>query len=608
MCGIAGFIHPSSLRSDLSYDELIKRLAQSLFHRGPDDSGHWLQPPDNGPSALLLHQRLSIQDISEAGHQPMHSECGRYVLVFNGEIYNQRELRSRLEARGYRFRSSGDTEVLLALLSYEGRSALSCLRGMFAFCLWDRVERTALLARDPYGIKPLYFWHGSGGDLLFASELRALIASGIFDNRLNNAALSAFLCSGSVPEPLTFVDGVYSLPPGHCALLHDGLLVQEPFWTPTFSQLDSIKPLEAVERCRNALEQSVKAHLLSDVPLGLFLSGGLDSAAVLALAPRGLKTLTIGFPQASHDESARAAALASQFGSHHISLNIDAKQAFDFLPGFLASMDQPTVDGFNSYCVSALASQHGLKVVLSGLGGDELFGGYPSFTRIPRMLRWHNRLGSLRPLFANLLKQRHSHRTQRLSSFLNGPASADAAHRCQRGLFSPTEVFHLLKHWQYEVVDLPEFSSTPSFITLADEIAWLESSHYMGQQLLRDSDVFSMAHGLELRLPLVDAQLLEQLMPIPAVQRLASGKQLLQESVPEILERLPLQKKQGFSFPFQSWFEQPDSPMRPGDALQMPSTPPSLDLSPWARRWSLIVLRHWLQNHLGLELPLAQLE
>ena len=536
----------------------------------------------------------------------MHSACGRYVLVFNGEIYNQHELRRELESQGHSFRSSSDTEVLLGLLARQGRAALPRLRGMYAFCLWDRQERTALLARDPYGIKPLYLWQGRSGELLFASELRALLATGLVERRLNGTALAAFLGAGSVPEPLTLVAGVQSLPPGHCALWDQGTLSLERFWEPPFVQLEPITPEAAVARCRQALERSVQEHLLSDVPLGLFLSGGLDSAAVLALAPRGLTTLTIGFPQASHDESARAEELARQFGAHHIPLQLDAHKAAELLPGFLAAIDQPTVDGFNTYCVSALARQQGLKVVLSGLGGDELFGGYPSFSRIPRLLRWHRRLGLLRLPLAQLLAQRRSHRSQRLAEFLAGPATAAAVFRCQRGLFAPREVRQLLRHWQLEPADPAEEASTAAFSSLADEIAWLESTRYMGQQLLRDSDVFSMAHGLELRLPLVDARLLAELAPIPSAQRLASGKQLLQQAVPEILEQVPMEAKRGFAFPFQSWFEQPDSPMRPGAAMPMPSTPYGIDLSPWARRWSLIVLRHWLHTHLDLELPLEE--
>ena len=598
MCGFAGIL-------SVVVDEQLAvstAMGHALSHRGPDDAGIWQSVPWAEPSVSMIHQRLAIQDLSTAGHQPMHSACGRYVLVFNGEIYNQHDLRRELDAQGHSFRSSSDTEVLLALLARQGRAALPRLRGMYAFCLWDRQERTALLARDPYGIKPLYFWQSQTGDLLFASELRALLATGLVERRLNGAALAAFLAAGSVPEPQTLVAGVQSLPPGHCAFWDKGTLTLERFWEPPFSQPESINPGAAVERCRQALERSVRAHLLSDVPLGLFLSGGLDSAAVLALAPRGLTTLTIGFPQASHDESARAAELARQFGAHHIPLQLDAHKAAELLPGFLAAIDQPTVDGFNTYCVSALARQQGLKVVLSGLGGDELFGGYPSFSRIPRLLRWHGRIGVLRLPLAQLLAQRRSHRSQRLAAFLAGPATAAAAFRCQRGLFAPREVRQLLRHWQLEPVDPAVEASTAAFPSLADEIAWLESTRYMGQQLLRDSDVFSMAHGLELRLPLVDAQLLAELAPIPAPQRLASGKHLLQQAVPEILEQVPMEAKRGFSFPFQAWFEQSDSPMRPGAALPMPSTPHGIDLSPWARRWSLLVLRHWLHTHLDLEL------
>jgi asparagine synthase (glutamine-hydrolysing) len=615
MCGIAGWLpsDPSEVPSSgaLSVVSVSSGLQQALRHRGPDDAGLWQDISAEGSGSILVHQRLAIQDLSPGGHQPMVSACGRYVLVFNGELYNQLELRFELETRGHCFRSASDTEVLLELLARDGLKALPRLRGMYAFCFWDRLERKALLARDPYGIKPLYLWQSPVGGLLFASELRAILASGLVERRLNTEALVGFLSCGSVPEPLSFVLGVASLPAGHWAHWQHGALRMHRHWSPRFESAAASSTEAGAQRCRQALADSVQAHLLSDVPVGLFLSGGLDSAAVLALAPRGLTTLTIGFPQASHDESARASQLARQFGSHHIPLELDVHQAAGFLPGFLDAIDQPTVDGFNTYCVSALAHQQGLKVVLSGLGGDELFGGYPSFQRVPRLLRWHRRLGPLRFALAQLLARQPGHRQQRLAAFLAGPATAAAAHRCQRGLFAAAEVRRLLQHWQLEPSPLSSLDAyepdgaLSADLSLADQIAWLESSRYMGQQLLRDSDVYSMAHGLELRLPLVDSQLFAALSQIPARERLAQAKQLLQHAVPEITAQLPLAAKRGFALPFQSWFEQPHSPMQPGTALPLPSTPDGLDLSPWARRWSLIVLHHWLRSHLNLELPLA---
>ena len=551
MCGIAGRILLDPCQAKSSSEQLSRRFAASLSHRGPDDAGHWEQLPGDGPSALLIHQRLSIQDLSAAGHQPMHSACGRYVLVFNGEIYNQRELRLELEALGQRFLSGSDTEVLLALLAREGRSALLRLRHVCR--LWDREQRTALLARDPYGMKPLYFWQGSEGELLFASELRALLASGLVERCLNASALTAFLSAGSVPEPFTLVDGVQSLLPGHSAEWSKGSLTVEPFWRPPFAsaQQEPISQQDATERCRQALERSVQAHLLGDVPVGLFLSGGLDSAAVLALAPRGLKTLTIGFSQASHDESARASELACQFGAHHISLQVDAYQAAELLPAFLSAIDQPTVDGFNSFCVSALARQQGLKVVLSGLGGDELFGGYPSFSRIPRLLHLHRRLGPLRPVLAHLLSQHPSHRKQRLAAFLAGPGTADAAHRCQRGLLPSAKRCSFFNTGSWKLLIQPVCRLCPSY-PRRDRL--VESRFYMGQQLLRDSDVFSMAHGLELRLPFVDAQLLEEpprFQPHSASPASSCSSRLCLKS-----ERLPLRPSEASS-PFRAGSSSP---------------------------------------------------
>lgn len=612
MCGIAGHLGAEPLS-----DRALAELAAAIDHRGPDGRGRWQDFPPAGPCVQLLHSRLAIQDLSSAASQPMHSACGRYVLVFNGEIYNQQDLRALLEAQGVRLHSSGDTELLLAMLIRYGLAALQRLRGMYAFCLYDRQERQALLARDPLGIKPLYLWQGQGGRLLFASEVRALLASGLIPRRLHLPALAAFLEAGSLPEPLTLVEGIASLPPGTLATWKEGRLRQQAHWQPCYAPGLSVRPVEGLATTREALAQSVRAHLLSDVPVGLFLSGGLDSAGLLALAGPGLATLTIGFRERRFDESARAAALAAHFGAHHAGLCLEAPRAAELLPGFLSAVDQPTVDGFNTYCVSRFALQRGLRVVLSGLGGDELFGGYPSFQRIPRLLRWHQRLGPLRPAVAAGLARRPAHQCQRLSAFLRGSGSVSAAHRCLRGLFAPAEVASLLRHWSLD--DKPQQAGCLSGTTLdssedllldpalscptqADKIAWLETSRYMQPQLLRDSDVFSMAHGLELRLPFVDVGLIRSLTALPAAQRLAPGKRLLRQALPELRKPLPAAPKRGFALPYPIWFDQPHSPVRPGSAsLPLPPVPADLDLTPWARRWGLMVLRHWLERH--LEIP-----
>jgi asparagine synthase (glutamine-hydrolysing) len=604
MCGIAGLIGSDP-------GDFARLVGPELAHRGPDDAGSWQQG-----DAVLVHRRLAILDISPAGHQPMASPCGRWQLVFNGEIYNHLSLRERLIDRGHRFRGHSDTETLLAWLVDRGSDGLSDLRGMFAFALLDTKRRSLLLARDPHGIKPLYLWHGPGGELAFASEVRALLASQRVPRRLDGKALAGFLARGSLPEPLTLVAGIRRLPVGHRALWQEGNLTIEPWgplpetlWHSEGVELPSFQagPGDALARTRAALEESVNAHLISDVPVGLFLSGGLDSGALLALAPRGLHTFTIGFTgaaaRAGFDESSPAARLAEHFGAHHTPLWLEAMQLRTWLPEYLDSLDQPSLDGLNTWCVARLARQQGITVALSGLGGDELFGGYPSFRALPRLLRWRRSLGPAAPLLARALRRTpggRRHRVQRLAAMLEAPPSLAAAHACFRCLFTPREVQALLRHW-----GLADAAGAPTLLAAADEppawlhqldqVAGLEGCRYLRNQLLPDSDAMAMAHGLELRLPLVDAVLQRQLAPIPAPQRLAPGKAMLQQAVPELPAWFSSRPKQGFRFPFQLWL---DDPLRPLP-LPVPSTPAGLDLGPWYRRWSLVVLRSWVASNMG---------
>ncbi len=614
MCGIAGQLGREP-------GDFAARVGPRLAHRGPDDAGVW---QDAG--ACLVHRRLAILDLSPLGHQPMASPCGRWQLVFNGEIYNHAELRRRLEAEGQRFRGSGDTEVLLAWLVSRGLDGLGALRGMFAFCLYDTRERSALLARDPHGIKPLYLRSGPGGCLAFASELRALLAAAGEAPSLNRQALGRYLATGSVPEPDTLAAGVRRLPCGHVAIWRQGRLTVQPWGALPESLVGTagdpgLTTAEAVALTRSALEDSVAAHMVSDVPVGLFLSAGLDSASLLALAPRGLHTFTIGFrtPGAGDfDESGPAARIAAHFGAHHTPLNLTADQARQWLPAFLASQDQPSIDGYNTWCVARLATEQGLKVALSGLGGDELFGGYPSFRVVPRLRRWRSLIGPAGPPAAWLLQrlpQGRRARLQRIAGLLQAPASLAGAYGCFRGLFSPKETGRLLAHWGLGPgpAALPWMDDDASCEGARgagggvkgpagrEGVAWLEGSRYLRNQLLPDSDVMAMAAGLELRLPLVDARLQRRLAPIPAPLRLAEGKQLLARSVPELPDWFLNRPKQGFRFPFQLWLDDPASPL----ALRLPSTPSGIDLTPWYRRWSLMVLQHWLEVHLGLSLAPA---
>jgi len=610
MCGIAGLLGAAP-------GPFAERVRPALAHRGPDDGGVWADA-----TTCLVHTRLAILDLSPCGHQPMASPCGRWRIVFNGEIYNHRELRARLEAEGHCFRGSGDTEVLLAWMASRGQPGLEQLRGMFAFALVDTHSGTALLARDPHGIKPLYLWQGPAGELAFASELRALLASGRILRRADPEAIAAYLASGSVPEPATLVAGVRRLEAGHWLQWQAGAVRSAPWLPlpeallrksvlsgePTGAAIDDRET--AIALSREALRESVTAHMVSDVPVGLFLSAGLDSAALLALAPRGLHTFTIGFDEpgaASFDESAPAARIAALFGATHTPLTLHAAEARQWLPRFLASQDQPSIDGFNTWCVSRLASEQGLKVALSGLGGDELFGGYPSFAAVPRLRRWRQRLGPVAGVTASLLRHTpggHRQKRQRLAALLEEPPSLQAAHRCLRGQFTPPEVRRLLQHWGLPAPDPAAMArrlaaeEPPVELAETDGVAWLEGCRYLRNQLLPDSDAMAMAHALELRLPYVDATLQRRLAAVAPQLRLASGKALLQASVPELPAWFTDRPKQGFRFPFQLWLDDPDS----GLDLRLPSIPAGLDLQPWYRRWNLMVLATWLRDHLAIDL------
>jgi asparagine synthase (glutamine-hydrolysing) len=593
MCGIAGIIHQ---RGDYSLDVLGDRMQTALQHRGPDDQGTYLCPSGQ---AALIHTRLAILDLSPAGHQPMATADQRYWISFNGEIYNFRHLRAQLEAQGETFCSQTDTEVILKLYQRQGPDCLSQLRGMFAFAIWDAQEKTCFIARDPLGIKPLYYWH-SGDTLVFASELRALLASGLPGRQLNPAGLYGYLTQGFVSEPDTLLQDIYCLPAGHWLRWQAGKHQVTRYWQLTFGS-EPMAPADAVARLRNALLDSIRHHLVSDVPVGIFLSGGIDSTAVTALARQvqgnTLKTYSIAFAEGQWNEAPLAQRVAQTFATDHSELLLTPQLGEALLGKFLQSVDQPSVDGFNTFCVAQLAHAQGAKVVLSGLGGDELFGGYPFFRSLPRLLQagqWVQRLQPLGNLLGRGLETYgRSPKQRRIGSWLQQPTRITTIYQNLRSIFSPAEAHAILQYYcpGYRVDGGNAGPEPPEQPSLADTLSWLEINRYMGNQLLRDSDVMSMAWGLELRVPLVDRALLEAISAIPAGLRLAPGKHLLTQAVPEVPDWIINRPKRGFVIPFQLWMETSwrqlfdDIPPLPGISLQ-----------PWYRRWSLAVLQHWWHN------------
>jgi len=629
MCGFAGVVQregrlPGDVRA------LAASLDGALAHRGPDGSGAWHAPDGQ---VLFVHRRLAIIDPGPGGVQPMATPDGRFQIVFNGEIYNYRALREELRSRGERFTTGSDTEVLLRLVSRGGAAGLADLRGMFAFACWDTVDRSLFVARDRFGIKPLYIAAGTH-HIAFASELGAIRASHLASGETSAAGVLAFLRWGSVPPPLTIQRGVEMLAPGTWRRWRlDGREERGVFadaravYAGDSGARDEARP-DDVQAFRSevapAVRESVRAHLVADVPVGVFLSGGIDSGALVSCATSvgaaNLQTFTVGFDDES-SELERARSVAERFGTTHHELHVDPAEVARDLPAVLARLDQPTVDAVNAYYVSRAVAAAGIKAVLSGTGGDELFGGYPSFRRLPRALAAKHAAGPLWPVVGSVggvfMPERLRARWRHFAA-TNG--SLIEAYRVQRGFFLPGEIASLAgpalldtavwrdANEQVEQVERALLSPAGPERTPA-AVARLESRLYLGSQLLRDLDVMSMAHGLEVRVPFVDHALVGSVWPRLALHRdLMTGKRLLAEALdrplPEAIVRHP---KQGFTLPFARWMEGDLAPFvrdgmrRLSDAGWVaPGVPDAAwaswrqGVSHWSRPWGLAVLGHFL--------------
>ena len=598
MCGIAGIVS-----SDLSKEQLETRaiaMRERLRHRGPNDAGLFCDP---GERCVLAHTRLAILDLSDAGHQPMTTPDGRYTIVFNGEIYNFAALRKELEATGVQFQSRSDTEVVLRLFERDGASSLDRLEGMFAFVIWDRDSESCFLARDPLGIKPLYIWRTSQA-LAFASEIRSVLSSDIGPRRIDASALTQYFMFGSVQEPRTLVQDVEMLPAGHALEWNAGFSKVSSYWDLAYSDEGYDRSAD-VEQSRAALDESVRRHFVSDVPVGIFLSGGIDSTALLALAKSNgyeqLKTFCISFNEQEFNEGHDATRTARHFGTDHHDWRMTAEDGSGLFEEFLESQDQPSTDGFNTFCVSKFARESGMKVVLSGLGGDELFGSYPTFAKVPQLMRWHRRLRFLRPLVAAaLLRTRlgliSEWKANRLSAFLGSHGGAAPAYWTMRAFFTPSEAEKLAQHFTGEKTTGASAEAfeveIPQCPTDRDTVGYLETTCYMRNQLLRDSDVFSMAHGLELRVPLVDRCLLQTINRIPSTLRHGAGKRLLLDAVPEIPAWIAKAPKRGFRFPFEQWVS-----VHWKDTFDRLERSSPIGLGSWYRKWILFTLKHFLNSN-----------
>jgi asparagine synthase (glutamine-hydrolysing) len=584
-------------------------------------------------SAGLVASRLAIRDLTSAGHMPMMNENRQVVLSYNGEIYNADDLRAILQDLGYRFRSTSDSEVILRGYEAWGREVVRRLQGMFAFALLDLRDGEAklLLARDRLGIKPLYYSVGSHG-LVFASELRALLRSDMVDANVSSTAVAMYLLLGSVPKPFTIFEGVVSLPPASTLEFVAGKVELRTYWR--FPEPDGqLARGDAEAQVRELLTDSVRRHLVSDVPLGVFLSGGLDSGIITALMRSAgvdaLRTCSISFPATRYDESPVARVVAEATGSEHFEEAITAGDVKEEMASIVAAMGQPTVDGVNTYFVSRTAKRAGLTVAMSGLGGDELFGGYGTFDRLPTLLKRLRIASFPGGSIAGTLAARFSEariRPKLLDAFSRKPSAA-SAYLAYRGLFSPTEVGELLGLDRLaevlsstDVLGLIDAAAQTDESTPTDLQAWIsraELGMYMGNQLLSDTDVMSMRHSLEVRVPFLDDRLVEGVLSMPSSVKTGPGvKPLLVGAVGHLLPdelRRPSTKR-GFTFPFETWLNgelrgSTSTALDPSIVRRVGWLDPSAVAGVlegfrrgqvhWSRVWSLFILQRWLDSVAG---------
>jgi asparagine synthase (glutamine-hydrolysing) len=618
-------------------------MMASLRHRGPDDEGLVV-----APSVALGMTRLSIIDLP-GGHQPVWNEDGTVAVVFNGEIYNFQELRQTLESLGHRFQTRSDTEAIVHAYEAWGRDCVQRLRGMFAFAIVETPQgasdapKRLFLARDRLGIKPLYY-AARDGMFLFASEIRALLASGLIPARLSSSALPAYLLFGSVAEPTTLVEGVFSLPPGHCVTLSATSPSSKAEITGWWDfargaamhaeqpKMNGGAPVAKSLRAR--LEDAVRSHLIADVPLGVFLSSGLDSTAIAALASRerqAIHTFTVMFPEQDFSEAEIARRTAACLGTEHQQLLLSGEEMQSRLGEAVAALDQPSMDGINTYFVSWAARQAGLKVALSGLGSDEIFGGYSTFrstpgvARLAAAARWFP--SSLRSATAPAFEGASARRggpdaARKLTAAWLDPNAMPHPYFFTRNLFAPRTVAELLHEglgparastwWNW----LVEASRSADRLDRFSAVSWLESRSYLVNTLLRDTDAMSMHHSLEVRVPFLDHLLVEFVISLPEAEKRRGKipKALLVEALEDLLPaEVVAQPKRTFTFPWEKWLrgplrEQVEAGLRDCPATLQPILNHSIVQSiwqdfldgrtSWSRPWSLYVLNEWVRRNL----------
>lgn len=619
MCGITGIF---STHSGHATRQRAEAMNTALAHRGPDDAGFF-----EAENLVLGHRRLAIIDLSPGGHQPMHSADGRYTIVFNGEIYNFREVRAQLT--NWQFRSESDTEVILAAYAQWGKDCVHRFNGMFAFALYDAHTRALWLVRDRLGIKPLYYWH-SGHTLVFASEIRAVLASGLMPRRASIAAVGEYLRWQTVLAPNTIVEDVHLLPAGHWMQMSSEGLQQQAWWTlpGKFNAETASQPLPEIHKeIRRLLRNAVERRLVADVPFGAFLSGGIDSSAIVGLmsevSSSPVNTFSVTFDESEFSEAKYAKRVAEKFGTRHHEIRLRPEDFLHDLPDAVAAMDHPGGDGPNTWVVSKATRAAGITMALTGLGGDELFAGYAVFARMAELENkaWLNRIPRpLRSLGGSMLETlRPGVASAKTAEVLRlKKIGFESAYPLSRLLLLPQQLLQIGGDaFQAGNVFEPHTKLRSEFSNhdyLLSRVSVAEMQTYMQHILLRDSDQMSMAHGLELRVPFMDYTLVEYALSVPDKYKYPhTPKKLLVDALGDLLpHEIVHRPKMGFTLPWEQWMKNElrgfcethlhtlagfESFNREGLMQLWKQFQQGDSTVSWSRIWPLVVLGHWLKKN-----------
>ena len=606
MCGLAGIYGKINNEHLLS----LQKMSEAIQHRGPDAEGTF-----SDAQVALAHRRLSIIDLSDNANQPFKVADLPYVLVFNGEIYNYKALKAAL---GTSFQTDSDTEVLLRAFHAWGPDCVKQLQGMFAFAIYNTDTHELFVARDPLGIKPFYYCY-CNGLFVFASEMRALLKSHLFEPRLQSQALHSFLRYGFVPEPYTFIEGLMQLPAAHAGFVKAAEIELKAYWTVDVNQVQTQTELSDL---KTLLASAVKKRMVADVPVAAFLSGGIDSSAVVSLMSTDeeakISTYTVALDEQSLNEAEYAQTMADIYHTEHHCLRLKAQAVLKAFDGFFDAMDAPTVDGMNVYLITQQVAQKGVKVVMSGVGGDELFAGYPGFKQWHQLKPWRKVLSVLGFKYClkalmklsqhKVLLQLHTWLTQADAPSLN------AFYAAKRSLFTEQFLAAMLLQpvgpFALNTKGLNESESAVSDYSL------LELNNYTREVLLKDMDQMGMAFGVELREPLLDLQLLERVLKTSDNTKLKgdTNKPLLVKAMGDFMPMSLIKRpKKGFTLDWDQWLRNDLKPLMDEAVKALSQThlfnPKSLEALQqkyqakhpsvnWVQVWSLVVLHQWFKRHL----------